>query len=207
MREDDMAARFDRLPPLILASASPRRVELLRQLGVEFAVIPAHPEEVQPEHLSPHETAQINAYRKARAVAKHHLDALVLGADTIVCLGPALLGKPATLDEARRMLARLQGRTHEVVTGVCLLHLRSHRQKVFAVSTAVTFRKLHAGQVRRYLSKINPLDKAGAYAIQEEGDEIVKGFHGSFSNVVGLPVERLNEELAAWGGDVEAVNR
>jgi septum formation protein len=188
----------DRLPPLILASASPRRADLLRQFGIEFAVIPGHPEEIEPEHLSPHEIAQVNAYRKARVIAKQHPDALVLGADTIVCLGRTLLGKPANLDEACQMLARLQGRTHEVVTGVCLMHLRVHRQKVFAASTAVTFRQLHAGQIRRYLSRINPLDKAGAYAIQEEGDAIVRQISGSFSNVVGLPVERLGEELARW---------
>ena len=193
-----MPGLLDRLPPLILASASPRRADLLRQLGIEFAVIPGHPEEIQPEHLSPHEIAQVNAYRKARVIAKQHPDALVLGADTIVCLGRTLLGKPTDLDEACRMLARLQGRTHEVVTGVCLMHLRVHRQKVFAASTAVTFRQLHAGQIRRYLSRINPLDKAGAYAIQEEGDAIVKQISGSFSNVVGLPVERLREEMAGW---------
>src|SRR5207245_917792 len=121
-----------------------------------------------------------------------------LGADTIVCVGTRVFGKPTELEDARRTLAKLQGRTHEVITGVCLIQLRSHRQKLFAVSTAVTFRHLHAGQIRRYLSKINPLDKAGAYAIQEEGDEIVKAICGSYSNVVGLPIERLQEELADW---------
>ena len=186
------------LPPLILASASPRRAELLRQAGLEFAVIAADVPEVQPEHLSPHETAQINAYRKCRRVAKHHPDALVLGADTIVSLGETLFGKPANAAEAEAMLARLQGRTHQVVTGVCLIQLRSHRQRLFAESTAVTFRQLHADQIRRYLAKIDPLDKAGAYAIQEEGDDIVKAIHGSFSNVVGLPLERLKAELARW---------
>jgi septum formation protein len=202
-----MAARLDRLPALILASASPRRADLLRQLGVEFAVIPGHPKEVQPEHLSPHEIAQINAYRKARVIAKRHPDALVLGADTIVCLGRTIFGKPTTVEEAREMLGRLQGRTHEVVTGVCLLRLRPHRQKVFAVSTAVTFRQLHAGQIRQYLGMINPLDKAGAYAIQEEGDLIVRGISGSFTNVVGLPVERVKEELTSWAGPAVAPTR
>lgn len=186
------------LPPLILASASPRRAELLRQAGIKFAVIAAEVPEVQPEHLSPRETAQINAYRKCRRVAKHHPDALVLGADTIVCLGETLFGKPTSAPAAQAMLARLQGRTHQVVTGVCLIHLRTHRQRLFAESTVVTFRQLHVDQIRRYLAKVNPLDKAGAYAIQEEGDDIVKTIHGSFSNVVGLPMERLKEELARW---------
>jgi len=187
-----------KLPALILASASPRRSELLQQMGVPFAVVRAAVPEVAPEHLSPVETAEVNAYRKARATAKQHPDSLVLGADTIVCLGTEIFGKPVDAADAERMLARLQGRTHLVVTGVCLLRLRPYRQKLFAVSTSVTFRRLHIGQIRRYLAKIFPFDKAGSYAIQEEGDLIVKGIKGSFSNVVGLPVERLEQELAAW---------
>ncbi len=187
-----------KLPSIILASASPRRAELLRELGVEFTVLPSAAPEVAPEHLSPAETAQINAYRKARAVAKRFPDRLVLGADTVVGLGTEQFAKPADMADAERMLARLQGRTHQVVTGVCLIQLRRHRQRLFAVSTAVTFRRLHLGQIRRYLAAIHPFDKAGSYAIQEEGDQIVKGISGSFSNVVGLPVERLREELEAW---------
>ena len=186
-------------PRIILASASPRRVELLGQLGVKFDVMPLPVEEVSPSHLTPEEICQINAYRKARAAAKKNPDALIIAADTIVCLGSDIYGKPATMGEAMRMLTRLQGRTHLVLTGVCLLHLRVHRQKLFAVSTAVTFRQLHSKQIRGYLSKIDPLDKAGAYAIQEEGDEIVKAIAGSYSNVVGLPIERLREELTACG--------
>jgi septum formation protein len=186
------------LPPLILASASPRRSELLRQLSLAFQVQPGRAEEIHPEHLSPHEICQVNAYRKARVIAKKHPDALVLGADTIVCLGIRVFGKPADHRDAHRMLSQLQGRTHEVVTGVCLLHLRTHRQKLFAESTTVTFRTLHSDQIRRYLSKIDPLDKAGAYAIQDEGDLIVKNVNGSYSNVVGLPLERLQKEFESW---------
>lgn len=187
-----------KLPALILASASPRRAELLRQMGVPFTVVRAEIPEVAPEHLSPVETAEINAYRKARATAKKHPDSLVLAADTIVSLGTEIFGKPADAADAERMLAKLQGRTHLVVTGVCLLRLRPHRQRLFAVNTSVTFRQLHVGQIRRYLSKIFPFDKAGSYAIQEEGDLIVKSVAGSFTNVVGLPVERLRTELEAY---------
>jgi septum formation protein len=185
-------------PVMILASASPRRSELLREMGVPFTVVRGQVPEVAPEHLSPVETAEINAYRKARATAKKHPDSLVLAADTIVSLGTAIFGKPVDMADAEQTLAKLQGRTHQVITGVCLLHLRAHRQKLFAVSTSVTFRKLHAGQIRRYLSKIFPFDKAGSYAIQDEGDQIVKSISGSFSNVVGLPVEQLARELAGW---------
>ena len=185
-------------PALILASSSPRRSELLREMGVPFTVVRSQVPEVAPEHLSPVETAEINAYRKARATAKKHPDSVVLGADTVVSLGTTVFGKPTDMADAEQMLAKLQGRTHQVITGVCLIYLRGHRQKLFAVSTAVTFRKLHIGQIRRYLSKIFPFDKAGSYAIQEEGDLIVKGIVGSFTNVVGLPVEALKMELQAW---------
>ncbi|HTG42910.1 MAG TPA: Maf family protein [Verrucomicrobiae bacterium] len=184
-----------KMPPLILASASPRRSELLRQLGVKFQVLPSAIEETESDQLSPHETCQINAYRKARAVAKQHPDMLVLGADTVVCLGSRIYGKPADRAEALRMLSHLQGQTHEVVTGLCLLHLRAHRQKIFAQSTTVTFRPLRTPDIRRYLDKIDPLDKAGGYAIQEHGELLVQEVSGSFSNVVGLPLERLQDEL------------
>jgi septum formation protein len=194
----DMRAVLKDLPPLILASASPRRVELLRQLGAEFKVVPGDVAEIHQEQLTARELSQVNAYRKARAVAKRFPDALVLAAATLVYLEAALFGKPATLEEAYQMLERLQGRTHHVVTGTCLLHLRKHRQAVFAESTAVTFRPLDAVKIRRYLNCVNPLDKAGAYAIQEEGDMIVEEIDGSYTNVVGLPVERLVAELEAW---------
>ena len=186
------------LPPLILASASPRRAELLRQLGVEFTVVPSNAPEVHDEQLTAREISQINAFCKARVVAKTFPDALVLGADTLVYLDTTLLGKPANLEDAYRMLSQLSGRTHEVVTAICLLHLRSHRQNLFFESTAVTFRALDAVNIRRYLAKVKPLDKAGAYAIQEEGDLIVEKISGSYTNVVGLPVEKLREELGRW---------
>ena len=189
------------LPPLILASASPRRVELLKLLPVKFQVLPAAVEEVAHEHLSPLEVCQLNAHRKARAVAKQIPDALVLGADTLVFVDNEILGKPHDQAGARQMIARLQGRTHQVVTGVCLMHLRSHRERIFAESTDVLFHPLNARQIRDYLRQINPLDKAGAYAIQEGGEKIISEISGSFSNVVGLPVEKLREELESWSSE------
>jgi septum formation protein len=180
---------------LILASTSPRRAELLRQLKLEFKVVPSDATEICDGQLSPLELCQLNAHRKARAVAKNIPDAFVLGADTLVFLGQEIFGKPRNLDEAKQMLAKLQGRAHQVVTGVSLIHLRAHRERLFAASTSVTFLPLTAEQINDYLDKINPLDKAGAYAIQENGDKIVAGISGSYSNVVGLPVEKLQEEL------------
>ncbi len=182
----------------ILASASPRRSELLRQLGLRFRVVPSDAAELHHDQLTAQEVCQINAYRKARSVAKRFPDALVLGADTLVYLNGVLLGKPATLEEAYGMLETLQGRTHQVVTAICLLNLRNRRQRIFAETTSVTFRQLDAVGIRRYLTRVNPLDKAGAYAIQEEGDLIVEGISGSYTNVVGLPLEKLREELREW---------
>lgn len=188
------------LPPVILASVSPRRAELLRQIGVEFTIMPSDSSEVLHEQLTAREVAQINAYRKARSVAKKAPDALVIGADTVVGLGTRLFPKPASLEEAYTMLEQLQNQTHIVVTGVCLICLRQHRQCNFSDITEVTFRPLDAVVIRRYLSRVNPLDKAGAYGIQEEGDMIIEQISGSYTNVVGLPIERLQQELSAWVG-------
>jgi septum formation protein len=131
-------------------------------------------------------------------VAKKNPDSLVLGADTLVFLDDKIMGKPADIADAQRMLTQLQGRTHQVVTGVSLIHLRAHRERMFAVSTDVTFHPLDAEQVRDYLAKINPLDKAGAYAVQEQGEKIIAEISGSHSNVMGLPVEQLLVELETW---------
>ena len=186
------------LPPLILASASPRRAELLRQLALDFQIVPSAAAEILEDQLSPLELCQLNAHRKARAVAKINSDSLVLGADTLVFLDGEIMGKPADIADARRMLTRLQNQTHQVVTGVSLIHLRAHRESMFATSTDVTFRPLTAGQINDYIAKVNPLDKAGAYAIQEHGDMIIAGISGSLSNVIGLPLEQLKTEIYAW---------
>lgn len=185
-------------PTIILASASPRRAELLRQLGWTFQAVPSDLPEIQGEHLSAGEVAQINAYRKARAVSKKHPDVVTLGVDTVVALDGAIFGKPANLAEAEQMLLTLSGKTHLVVSGVCLIHLRAHRQKTFFDQTEVTFRPLTLEQIRHYHAQVNPLDKAGAYGIQEKAGVLVATVSGSLSNVIGLPVERLEEEMAAF---------
>ncbi len=191
-------------PAMILASASPRRAELLRQMGVKFKVVSSEVPEIHHEQLTAQEVSQINAYRKARAVAKQMPDRLVLAADTLVYLDTRLFGKPLSLEEAYQMLEDLQGRTHQVVTAICLMHLREHRQRICSERTSVTFRALDAPAIRRYLNRVNPLDKAGAYAIQEDGDSLVESISGSYTNVVGLPVERLTTELKEWVGPESA---
>ena len=187
-----------KLPPFILASTSPRRSDLLALLPLKFSVIASDAAEMAHDYLTPLEVCQLNAHRKARAVAKRHRDALVLGADTLVFLDRKIFGKPRDLAEAERMLWQLQGKTHQVVTGVSLIHLRRHEERIFAVSTDVLFHPLTRAQIKNYLSKIDPLDKAGAYAIQQRGELIIAEISGSFSNVVGLPLEKLRQELNDW---------
>ncbi|MCE9581148.1 MAG: Maf family protein [Planctomycetes bacterium] len=186
---------------LILASASPRRAELLRGLGVEFEVVPSEVDEVEGGRLAPSEVALTNAARKAMRLAESHADALILGADTVVALGGRLFGKPADNRVAAEMLSALSGKTHEVITGVCLLRRSAGDIELFAETTLVTFRPLTPAAIAGYLAKVPVLDKAGAYAIQERGDELVREIAGSFTNVVGLPVERVREALSVrgWG--------
>ena len=186
------------LPPLILASASPRRAELLTQLGVRFRVVVSHAAEAHAGQFTAREQALVNAHRKARTVAKTLPDELVLAADTLVFQGTRLFGKPASRAEAEQMLRALQGASHQVVTAVCLVQLREHRERLFAEITDVRFRPLDDPAIGRYLDRIDPLDKAGAYAIQEHGDWIVEEVFGSFTNVVGLPLERVRAELEQW---------
>jgi septum formation protein len=183
---------------LILASGSPRRAAMLRELGFVFTVVPSEAPEVAPAFLSPAETARANAWSKAWPIARRYPDCTVLGADTVVSLDGVNFGKPGSRAEAERMLKALQGRTHQVATGVCLIQLREKRWHIFVETTAVTFRRLKLPQIRRYLECIDPLDKAGSYAIQDQGETIVECIHGSYSNVVGLPVERLQGVLTHW---------
>lgn len=184
--------------PIVLASASPRRAALLREMGLKFRVTVPRVEEITPKQFTPREIAQANAYRKAIAAACKHRRSVVIGADTVVALGKVVYGKPKDMPEAIRMIGRLQGRTHSVITGVCLVALARRKLRLFSVSTTVKFRSMTRRQIQSYLGKIQPLDKAGAYAIQEFGDEIVESVSGSYSNVVGLPVERLRDELRGF---------
>jgi septum formation protein len=193
-----MARMGESLPPVVLASASPRRSELLSHLPVDFTVIPSDATEVHNEQLTVREVCLVNAYRKARVVAKQFPDHLVLGADTLVSMNNRLYGKPADISDAERMLSELQGKTHEVVTGVCLMHLRKHRVKTFCETTWVTFKALRPEVIHDYVMKVATLDKAGAYGIQEFGDMLVAGIDGSFDNVVGLPTESLRRALTEW---------
>ncbi len=184
---------------IILASASPRRAELLRSIGVDFQVIPSHAEELHDAARETEELCALNAELKAAEVARKFPEGIVLGADTLVTLDGALFGKPKDLAEAFEMLSRLSGKTHRVVTGVCLLQMAEPRREGFTETTWVTFRDLRPEIIREYLQRVPVLDKAGAYGIQERGELLVSGLVGSLTNVIGLPLEKLSEILPRWG--------
>ena len=181
---------------IILASSSPRRQELLNQMGVEFRVVITDVEEIYKEKGEARSICRRNALLKARAVAVSHPRQTVLGADTLVHLGDELFGKPSSLLKAKQMLRRLSGKMHQVTTACALV--KGVRKKVFSVTTKVQFRELSDRQINAYLRAVSVLDKAGAYAVQEKGEWIVEAVHGSLTNVVGLPAERLYAELMAW---------
>jgi len=186
-------------PGIILASASPRREQLLREMRLRFTVVRPDGVEEARTGATPRVLAMQNAQCKARAVAGRHPDSLVIGADTIVVLDGTVFGKPRVIEDAQRMLGQLAGRRHEVITGVCLLHRSLDTELMFADTTRVWMRPLTSPQLNEYLGKINPLDKAGAYAIQEHGEGVVERIEGSYSNVVGLPIERLRATLERLG--------
>ena len=187
---------------LILASASPRRLEILRSLGIDPRVLPADLQEAPRPGESPRETAARLALSKALAAAATLAGsgpALILGADTVVVLDGILLGKPADAADAARMLSFLSDRVHEVLTALALYEPAQSRSECGVSTTRVRFRPISDGDIARYVDTGEPMDKAGAYGIQGEGGRLVESFEGSYTNVVGLPVELLEELLARFG--------
>ncbi|HEX3730123.1 MAG TPA: nucleoside triphosphate pyrophosphatase [Opitutaceae bacterium] len=186
-------------PPLILASASPRRRELLGRLGIPFTVEVAQVVEFEDPGADPRQLVAHNAALKADWVAARHPAALVLGADTTVFLDGAVLNKPADGAEARSMLRRLSGRTHTVFTGLALRRLSTGLKADEGVTSEVTFRALDEAVIEAYLGQVHTLDKAGGYSIQEGSELIVAGYQGSFTNIMGLPLETTKHILTRCG--------
>jgi septum formation protein len=174
---------------LVLASASPRRAELLRNADIPFVVDPAHVPEQPLAGELPIDYAQRLAREKALAVLARHPAAAVLGADTVVVVDEHLLEKPSDADDAARMLRLLSGRTHQVITGVCLVATGFERTE--AEVTQVTFSRLSGQEIAEYVRSDEPMDKAGAYGIQGTASRWVMGIEGCYFNVVGLPVARV----------------
>ncbi len=182
-------------PLLILASASPRRQELLAAAGIAFEIIPSEADEETREGESPEDYVGRLALNKATEVAGKHPHRWVLAADTIVVIDDSILGKPNNPQEARQMLEKLSGREHRVITGYCILQASSGKRREGKAVTRVTFKDLSPGEIQWYLDTGEPFDKAGAYAIQGGAAFMVREISGSYTNVVGLPLCEVVEAL------------
>jgi len=183
---------------LILASKSPRRYELLKQVGLEFDVIPSRIEEDFIEE-SPRKHVLRLAEAKALDVGNQYPDCWVVAADTVVYVDHSILGKPKSREEAKKMLRRLSGKEHRVLTGFSVRHLEKGRRDREAVQTAVKFKKLTQPEMEWYIQTGDPFDKAGGYGIQGIGSFMIESIHGSYTNVVGLPLCELMQMLSRLG--------
>ncbi len=179
---------------IILASASPRRRELMELAGYDFEVICADITEVVPENVEPQEVVMSLAMQKAQAVAAEHKNAVVIGSDTVVALDGKILGKPHSEQEACEMLRSLSGKAHKVFTGVAIVC--GEKVKNFFDETDVEFYPLDDGEIKKYVATGEPMDKAGAYGIQGKGSVLVKKINGDFFNVMGLPIAKLYREMS-----------
>jgi septum formation protein len=184
---------------LILASASPRRKELLASLGVEFEIIPAEVIEHEAPDADPRAMVRHNAALKADWVAARHPQSTVIGADTTVFVGQTVLNKPRDAAEARSMLRLLSGTQHTVFTGLAIRRHADGLSLERGVASEVTFKLIDEATIELYLSRVHTLDKAGGYAIQEASELIIAGFTGSLSNIVGLPLEEMKQLLTQAG--------
>ncbi|HIE30153.1 TPA: septum formation inhibitor Maf [Candidatus Poribacteria bacterium] len=182
-------------PKLILASASPRREQLLKQIGLEFEVMPSDFDESRVCMKNPDDSAQRAALEKARFVAKQLAEGIVIGADTIVVYAEEAMGKPKDQSDAIRILKRLSGKRHEVITGVALVKAGNSIEYVWSENTSVWFRQLSDMEIKEYVEIERPMDKAGAYGIQGRAAAFVKRIEGCYFNVVGLPLASLVEKL------------
>jgi septum formation protein len=194
-------------PSLLLASNSPRRRELLTEAGFKFEIWSPEIAEKSDSELTVRELTAFNAVRKAMAAARSHPKSIVLAADTLVAIDDKVLGKPDDMAHAVRMLERLSGQTHEVCTSVFICQLPSGRSIGFSEISRVRFRQLSRAQIDRYFARINPLDKAGAYAAQGFGADIIEKIDGSFTNVVGLPMEKTVAALGEFGIQSQAAGQ
>jgi len=184
---------------IILASASPRRQELLERIGLKFEVEPSRYEEQTIPALGPHELVKRNSLEKAKTVAASRRNAIIIAADTIGVRRGKIIGKPHTSTEARKMLTALSGRSHRVITGFTIIDTGTGKTVSRSVETKVYFRKLTPEEIDAYVRTGEPLDKAGAYAIQGLGSLIVEKINGDYYNVIGLPLAALAQSLKEFG--------
>jgi septum formation protein len=177
------------IPEIILASASPRRADILKKYGISFRQFSSNAEETGS--LYPESAAMNNAGIKALDISAKFPKGIVLGADTVIEFGDQIIGKPADVEDAVRILKTLSGKTHFVTTGVTLLYPPKHVEIVFAEVSTITFKRIDETVIRDYISKVNVLDKAGAYALQEFPELIIESVNGDPENVIGLPYRAI----------------
>ena len=186
---------LDHFPKIVLASTSPRRANLLDQIGLVFQIRPSHVDESETVHTSPETGVQQLALAKAKAVAANLKNGLVIGADTVVVINQQTIGKPEHVEHAIEILTQLSGARHEVMTGVALVDLKRRCEIVWREKTVVQFRKLHRCEILTYAGSGEALDKAGAYGVQGRAAAFVERIEGCYFNVVGLPLASLVERL------------
>jgi len=184
---------------MILASASPRRKELLTLTGLKFRVDVSDYEEELHHRMPPHDLAKFLSLEKAKAVSAKYSDAVVIAADTFIVFRGSLLGKPHTEEEAKRMLEMLNGKSHSVITGFTVFDTANRKRISRSVETRVFFKKLTPAEIDAYVRTGEPLDKAGAYAVQGLGSVIVRKIEGDYFNVIGLPLSALMDSLKKFG--------
>lgn len=184
---------------IILASASPRRKQLLSSVGLKFKTVPAHLDEIYLNGETPNQHARRLAQSKAKIISEKYPDAWVLGADTIVVIDGQILGKPENKAQAKKMLQKLSGRTHKVHTAFTITRAASSISRTLVIQSAVSFKNISPDEIKWYISSKEPYDKAGGYAAQEKGASFIKSVRGSYTNVIGLPLCEVLEEFKTLG--------
>lgn len=187
---------------IILASASPRRKELMKTLGLDFEIIVSDAEESWPDHPKPEDLAMTHAREKTVDIAGNSENKIIIGADTIVVLDDERLGKPADKDDAFRMLSSLQGKSHRVITGLCIIDTETGKHIENFSSSKINMRPVSKEEIMEYINTGEPMDKAGAYAIQGGAGKFITSIEGSYTNIIGFPLELLAGMLAEFGIEV-----
>lgn len=187
---------------IVLASQSPRRVALLKQIGLTPRIAPSYIEEKMNPRLKPKSQAEYLSLQKAQAVAPRYKDAIIIAADTLVIVDNQILGKPTSANDAKRMLKKLSGQAHTVITGFTILDTKTTTSLTDSCETTVVMKQITDKEITAYVTTKEPLDKAGSYGINEKGALLVERIEGDFANVVGLPLQKLSEALKKFGINV-----
>ena len=187
---------------IILASTSPRRKRLLKQLGLDFTIVPSHVIEIMNPRFQPQRQAEELSLQKAQAVADKFDDAIIIGSDTLIAFGDEVIGKPKDEKQAKMLLKKFSGHTHKIITGLTIIDTAQKKTITKSVETTVTFRTLYPNEIASYIQKAKPFDKAGAYALQDLGAVFIEKIEGDYFSAVGLPLFLLAKELKKLGVDV-----